>query len=185
MRDKPLHGAFVAKLLNDLFGIQARGGCSCTGPYGHSLLDINHHHSLALRSLIHKGYVGVKPGWTRVSFPYYMSEEEFEFILAEIEFIGIYGQRFLCCYDFSWRRGDWTFKNNINALNDQYGSSLARLLKALKVERNEEQSNMKKYGVDLRQLFSKCKAHCDPSSQISTKHKNSSRIDVNLLSFRV
>ncbi|PKI31221.1 hypothetical protein CRG98_048391 [Punica granatum] len=53
-RDKPLHGAFVATLLNDLFGIQARGGCACAGPYGHSLLGITETRSLAIRSIIEK-----------------------------------------------------------------------------------------------------------------------------------
>ncbi|KAJ6353830.1 hypothetical protein OIU76_002787 [Salix suchowensis] len=109
-RDKPLHGPFVAVLLNDLFGIQARGGCACAGPYGHSLLHVDEPSSLAFRSAIKKGYVGVKPGWTRVSFPYYMSSEEFEFILAAIEFIAIYGQRFLPLYHFNWKTGGWTFK---------------------------------------------------------------------------
>ena len=51
-RDKPLHGPFVAKLLNDLFGIQARGGCACAGPYGHSLLNVDEPLSLAFRSAI-------------------------------------------------------------------------------------------------------------------------------------
>ena len=51
-RDKPLNGAFVATLLNDLFGIQSRGGCACAGPYGHLLLNINKCHSLAIRSAI-------------------------------------------------------------------------------------------------------------------------------------
>lgn len=37
-RDKPLHGSFVAAVLKDLFGIQARDGCACAGPYGHTLL---------------------------------------------------------------------------------------------------------------------------------------------------
>ncbi|KAH6771323.1 hypothetical protein C2S52_016126 [Perilla frutescens var. hirtella] len=185
-RGKPLHGAFVAKLLNDLFGIQARGGCSCAGPYGHSLLDINHHHSLALRSLIHKGYLGVKPGWTRVSFPYYMSEDDFEFILAAIEFIAKYGQRFLCCYDFSWRRGYWTFKNNINALNDQYGSSLTPLLKALKVECNKEQSNMKKDMVlSYANYFECAKRIATLLPKFPPNIKIPQGIDVNLLSFRV
>ncbi|KAJ6737344.1 CYSTEINE DESULFURASE [Salix viminalis] len=109
-RDKPLHGPYVAALLNDLFGIQARGGCACAGPYGHSLLHVDEPSSLAFRSAIKKGYVGVKPGWTRVSFPYYMSSEEFEFILAAIEFIAIYGQRFLPLYHFNWKTGGWTFK---------------------------------------------------------------------------
>ena len=53
-RDKPLHGPFVAKLLNDLFGIQARGGCACAGPYGHSLLNLDATYSLAIRAAIQK-----------------------------------------------------------------------------------------------------------------------------------
>lgn len=53
-RGKPLHGPFVAALLNDLFGIQARGGCACAGPYGHELLNINKSQSLAIRSAVQK-----------------------------------------------------------------------------------------------------------------------------------
>lgn len=53
-RGKPLHGPFVAALLNDLFGIQARGGCACAGPYGHSLLGVTEVQSLAIRSAIQK-----------------------------------------------------------------------------------------------------------------------------------
>uniref|UniRef100_A0A2N9F5K1 Aminotransferase class V domain-containing protein n=1 Tax=Fagus sylvatica TaxID=28930 RepID=A0A2N9F5K1_FAGSY len=108
--DKPLHGPFVAKLLNDLFGIQARGGCACAGPYGHTLLNVDEAHSHAFRAAIQKGYVGVKPGWTRISFPYYMSQEEFEFILAAMEFVAIYGQRFLPLYRFNLQTGRWSFR---------------------------------------------------------------------------
>ena len=55
-RGKLLHGPFVATLLSDLFGIQARGGCACAGPYGHQLLDINESQSLAIRSAIQEVY---------------------------------------------------------------------------------------------------------------------------------
>ncbi|TYH42474.1 hypothetical protein ES332_D11G065500v1 [Gossypium tomentosum] len=110
-RDKPLHGQFVATLLNDLFGIQARGGCACAGPYGHCLLGIDQTQSLAIREAIKKGYVGAKPGYTRVGFPYYMSNEEFEYIVAALEFVALYGQRFLPLYHFDLRTGNWTFKN--------------------------------------------------------------------------
>jgi selenocysteine lyase/cysteine desulfurase len=48
----PLHGRFVTRLLNDLFGIQARGGCACAGPYGHALLDVDKELSLGIRSAI-------------------------------------------------------------------------------------------------------------------------------------
>ncbi|KAK9109355.1 hypothetical protein Sjap_017415 [Stephania japonica] len=120
-KDKPLNCRFVAKLLNDLFGIQARGGCACAGPYGHLLLDIGKKQSLALRAAIQKGYNGVKAGWTRISFIYYMSRAEFDFILNAIEFIAQYGQRFLPLYNFNWKTGDWTFgKSSIkNRLGNQ------------------------------------------------------------------
>ncbi|KAI3825051.1 hypothetical protein L1987_06527 [Smallanthus sonchifolius] len=113
-RDKPLNGTFVAKLLNDLFGIQARGGCACAGPYGHLLLGIDEPHSLAIRSAVKmvRGYNGVKMGWTRVSFPYYMSNEEYESILAAIEFVAVYGQRFLPLYHLNWNTRSWTFRTN-------------------------------------------------------------------------
>ncbi|KAK9109357.1 hypothetical protein Sjap_017417 [Stephania japonica] len=121
MKDKPLNCRFVTKLLNDLFGVQARGGCACAGPYAHFLLDINREHSAALHAAIQKGYDGVKPGWTRISFAYYMSNAEFEFILAAIEFIAQYGQRFLPLYHFNWKTGDWTFRKSAakNILRDQ------------------------------------------------------------------
>ncbi|XP_023737841.1 uncharacterized protein LOC111885846 [Lactuca sativa] len=108
--NKPLNGAFVAKLMNDLFGIQARGGCACAGPYAHFLLGIDEQHSLAIKSAVEMGYNGAKLGWTRVSFPYYMSNEEYEFILDAIEFIASYGERFLSLYQFNWTTGSWTFK---------------------------------------------------------------------------
>ncbi|KAI3846020.1 hypothetical protein MKW92_005451 [Papaver armeniacum] len=107
---KPLHGPFAAKLLNDLFGIQARGGCACAAPYGNHLLGVDENLSLSFRATIQKGYLGVKPGWTRISFPYYMSNEEFDFILSALEFISIYGNRFLPLYSFNWRTGEWTFR---------------------------------------------------------------------------
>ncbi|KAL6227985.1 hypothetical protein ACLB2K_001939 [Fragaria x ananassa] len=108
-RGKPLHGSFVTALLNDLFGIQARGGCDCAGPYGHTLLGIDETNSHAYRCAIQKGYVGLKPGWTRVSFPYYISNDEFDFIVAALEFIAAYGQRFLSLYNFNFKRGSsWT-----------------------------------------------------------------------------
>lgn len=49
---KHLHCRFVTKLLNDLFGIQARGGCACAGPYGHALLGIGRPHAAAIRAAI-------------------------------------------------------------------------------------------------------------------------------------
>ncbi|KAJ0041057.1 hypothetical protein Pint_27233 [Pistacia integerrima] len=134
-RGKPLHGSFVATLLNDLFGIQARGGCDCAGPYGHILLNFDKTESLKIHSIIQKGYVGLKPGWTRISFPFYMSNEEFEFILTALEFIALYGQRFLPLYRFNLKSGNWCFdeahKNLIIDKGNNHKTHFKPLAKAI------------------------------------------------------
>ena len=69
-----LHHNFVVALLNDLFGIQSRGGCSCAGPYGHRLLGIDLERSHEFEREIAHGCEGIKPGWVRVNFNYFLSD---------------------------------------------------------------------------------------------------------------
>ena len=106
-----LHPRFVVKLLNDLFGIQSRGGCACAGPYGHALLHISEQASDLYRDAVSGGYEGVKPGWTRLNFNYFISPAEYEFLLSAIEFIADHGERFLRLYDFDWQSGAWKHKD--------------------------------------------------------------------------
>ncbi len=103
-----LHPKFMTALLNDLFGIQSRAGCSCAGPYGHRLLDIDLEHSEKYRHWISKGYVGIKPGWCRVSFHFTMDDAEANYIIDTIEFVANYGHLFLPLYEFDLYSGSWT-----------------------------------------------------------------------------
>jgi selenocysteine lyase/cysteine desulfurase len=102
-----LHHNFVVALLNDLFGIQARGGCSCAGPYGHRLLGIDLDRSHEFEREIGRGSEGIKPGWIRVSFNYFISEAVFDFILAAVEFVATDGWRLLPQYGFEPTSGLW------------------------------------------------------------------------------
>ena len=102
-----LHPRFVVRLLNDLFGIQSRGGCACAGPYGHSLLNIDLEHSRRYMQSIQSGWEGIKPGWTRLNFNSFISEAEFEFLLQAIEFVAEHGSRFLSLYQLDWHSGAW------------------------------------------------------------------------------
>ncbi|CAL4974248.1 unnamed protein product [Urochloa decumbens] len=104
-----LHCRFVTKLLNDLFGVQARAGCACAGPYGHRLLGIGPERAKAIKSAVEQGYHGVRPGWTRVSLAYYTSTQEAEFVLDAVEFVSSFGHRFLPLYTFDWKTGDWHY----------------------------------------------------------------------------
>ena len=102
-----LHHNFVVALLNDLFGIQARGGCSCAGPYGHRLLAIGAARSHALREEIGQGCEGVKPGWTRVNLNYFISAAAADYIADAVNLIAADGYRLLPDYRFGPRTGLW------------------------------------------------------------------------------
>lgn len=56
-----------------------------------------------------QGYRGVKPGWARINFPYYLSNEDFEFILLALELVASFGQSFLSIYNFNWKTSEWAF----------------------------------------------------------------------------
>jgi len=64
---KDIHHNLVVRLLNDRFGIQVRGGCSCAGTYGHMLLNITREMSKSITDEIDNGNISVKPGWIRMS----------------------------------------------------------------------------------------------------------------------
>jgi hypothetical protein len=102
-----LHHNFVVAVLNDLFGIQARGGCSCAGPYGHRLLAIGAARSHALREEIGHGCDGIKPGWSRVNLNYFISAAQADYIAAAVELIAADGYRLLPEYRFDPHTGLW------------------------------------------------------------------------------
>jgi selenocysteine lyase/cysteine desulfurase len=102
-----LHHNFVVALLNDLFGIQSRGGCGCAGPYGHRLLGIDLDTSKNFEREILRGCEGIKPGWVRVNFNYFLSETQFQFILDAIHLIANDGWRLLPHYTFDPDTGEW------------------------------------------------------------------------------
>ena len=102
-----LHHNFVVAVLNDLFGIQARGGCSCAGPYGHRLLAIGAARSHALRDEIGHGCDGIKPGWSRVNLNYFISAAQADYIAAAVELIAADGYRLLPSYRFDPHTGLW------------------------------------------------------------------------------
>ncbi|WP_146344248.1 aminotransferase class V-fold PLP-dependent enzyme [Phaeobacter marinintestinus] len=71
---QPVNPLLVTRMLSDIYGIQARGGCSCAGPYGHKLLGIDRETSDRLRDSILSGQTTEKPGWVRLNFSYMMDE---------------------------------------------------------------------------------------------------------------
>ena len=82
---KGAHYNLVVKILNDRFGIQTRGGCSCAGSYGHKLLRVDKARSYQILDKIKSGDLFCKPGWIRLSVHPTMTNAEIDFIMNAIE----------------------------------------------------------------------------------------------------
>ncbi len=102
-----LHHNFIVALLNDLFGIQSRGGCSCAGPYGHRLLGIDVERSDEIVHEVALGCEGIKPGWVRVNFNYFISEAVFSFILEAVHLVASLGWKLLPWYRLDLASATW------------------------------------------------------------------------------
>lgn len=105
--DRVLHHNLVAALLNDLFGIQARSGCACAGPFGHDLLSIDESRSQKYIDLILSLKNGFKPGWTRVGIHYTLTETEIEYIKVALSTVSKFGALFINDYKFCPGSGEW------------------------------------------------------------------------------
>ncbi|WP_379156853.1 aminotransferase class V-fold PLP-dependent enzyme [Paenibacillus sp. sgz5001063] len=101
-----IHYNLVVRLLNDRFGIQARGGCSCAGPYGHHLLGLDREHSREFIQAIYAGDQSLKPGWVRLSLHPIMTDSEVERMISAI--------RSITCNIGVWRQ-DYRYNRTTNS----------------------------------------------------------------------
>jgi selenocysteine lyase/cysteine desulfurase len=105
------HYNLVVRLLNDKFGVQTRGGCSCAGTYGHILLNVDHDTSNKITEKINMGDYAEKPGWIRASFHPTTSDKEVKFIVDAINQVTINITEWANEYRFNPATGDFEHKN--------------------------------------------------------------------------
>ncbi|NHN83407.1 aminotransferase class V-fold PLP-dependent enzyme [Acetobacter musti] len=80
-----IHQQLFTRMLSDCYGIQARGGCACAGPYAHRLLGISEEDSALLRDAILAGEEILKPGWVRLSLSVLLSDEKAAKIIGAVD----------------------------------------------------------------------------------------------------
>ncbi|HXV96192.1 MAG TPA: aminotransferase class V-fold PLP-dependent enzyme [Gaiellaceae bacterium] len=102
-----LHPNFVVALLNDLFGIQARSGCFCAGPYIHRLIDFDLETSAAHEAEVLRGHAGIKLGFVRLTFNYFISETVFRYLVDAVDFLAEHAGKLLPLYRFDPDSGLW------------------------------------------------------------------------------
>ncbi|WP_410512725.1 aminotransferase class V-fold PLP-dependent enzyme [Paenibacillus sp. BR2-3] len=108
---KDIHYNLVVQLLNDRFGIQARGGCSCAGPYGHYLLDIDQELSSHISETLNTGDQSERPGWIRISLHPIMTDREIHTIISAIRSIVLHIQEWKEEYRYNASTNSWVHKN--------------------------------------------------------------------------
>jgi selenocysteine lyase/cysteine desulfurase len=109
-----LHFNLGVKLLNDRFGIQTRGGCSCAGTYGHYLLHVDEEKSNYLTEKITLGDLIQKPGWIRMSVHPTTTNDEIRYVCESI--------RELAQYHHQWA-GDYSYDRSNNEFSHHHAVS--------------------------------------------------------------
>lgn len=103
-----LHYNLAVQLLNDRYGIQVRGGCSCAGTYGHYLLQVSREHSHSITERINQGNLSDKPGWVRLSLHPTMSDAEARMIVQAISELARHHREWAKDYCYCSRRNEFT-----------------------------------------------------------------------------
>ena len=155
---KFLHHNFVVAVLNDVFGIQARGGCSCAGPYGHRLLGIDLATSHRFEHEISEGCEVIKPGWVRINFNYFISEEEFSYLVEAVHLMANEGWRLLPDYEFdvassAWRHRSGTPEPPMTLETVEFGTQGLSFDSHL---HRADDSHYQRYLAEARRIFAEC-----------------------------
>ena len=109
-----LHYNLGVKLLNDKFGIQVRGGCSCAGTYGHYLLEVSQETSNSITSKINLGDLSNKPGWIRMSIHPTTTNEEVHYILEALEALAIHHKEWANNYIYNVKINEFEYNSAQN-----------------------------------------------------------------------
>ncbi|WP_425043383.1 aminotransferase class V-fold PLP-dependent enzyme [Primorskyibacter sp. S87] len=95
---QPVHQQLFTRMLSDIYGIQARGGCACAGPYAHRLLGIDRAASEELHRALEAGQEMRKPGWVRLNFSYLMDEETVRFVIDSVNDLARRSEEYVSYY---------------------------------------------------------------------------------------
>jgi selenocysteine lyase/cysteine desulfurase len=118
------HYNLFAKLLNDRFGVQVRGGCSCAGTYGHRLLQVDRNHSCKILEAIRAGDMSAKPGWIRISIHPTMSNAEVEYMMDAIEFTAAHLREWSMDYCYNLVNNEYAYSPSVTKLQPVPGHNL-------------------------------------------------------------
>ncbi len=115
-----VHHNLMVKLLNDRFGIQVRGGCSCAGTYGHYLLDVTREMSEKITAQLNSGDASHKPGWVRLSIHPTTTDAELKYLIDSIKEVTENYEDWTKAYYLDKKVNEWFHKEYHRKTPDDY-----------------------------------------------------------------
>ncbi|KAK9875710.1 hypothetical protein WA026_009507 [Henosepilachna vigintioctopunctata] len=133
-----LHHNFVCAVLNDIFGIQARSGCPCAGQYAQDLLGIDQSLADQYENIIledrrlsslnlgtdNSTFELLRPGFTRISLPYFINDNELAYIMEAVKMVATEGWKLLPQYVVDLESGEWRHYTNAITKDRKWLSSI-------------------------------------------------------------
>lgn len=170
---KLLHYNFVCALLDNLFGIQSRGGCVCAGPYGEYLLSMDTDTAkLYEEQLAQYDDVGVlRPGFVRLSLNFFISEEEADYVLNALDFIASEGWKLLPEYSFQPETNEWMHLSNKSLPNRKWLGEVSYTSGKMVYPKNALTLKESSVGVLARQLEEAKTAVQKSAAQVVADHR--------------
>ncbi|CAF1157012.1 unnamed protein product [Rotaria sordida] len=184
--DKYIHHNFICVLLNDLFGIQVRSGCSCAGPYVLDLLGIDDKtidiYTKFITQEDNDRLHGIpkielmKPGFARFNLSYFANDEEVDYILNAVEFIANDGWKFLSLYTYDVKTAVWRLRTMPSENNFSHFHSLQMVTyQNDTMEENILQQQMEFHNSNSSHLIIDSSSSDDPIEQAKSMANNISK----------
>lgn len=114
---KGVHFNLVTRLLNDRFGIQARGGCACAGTYAHYLLDLDRKSSKELFDKVDAKDLKCRPGWARISFHPTMTNKEVKKVCDAVIDVCNHHKKWGQDYRYDKKRNQYYYQKNFDEVS--------------------------------------------------------------------
>lgn len=166
---KFLHHNFVSVLLNDLYGIQARGGCACAGPYAQDLLGLDEETARKFTWFLDDAPVNgethikqaleiMKPGFVRLNFPYFFSVEYVDFILEAVDMVCKHGWKLLPQYTYDPRTGAWEhrlfdYNHDLFSLHNIHYGKMGMVVEEDKFPFLNNPKTLDEIAADVQEIF--------------------------------
>ncbi|KAF0310154.1 tRNA-cytidine(32) 2-sulfurtransferase [Amphibalanus amphitrite] len=173
-----LHHNFVAALLNDLFGVQTRGGCACAGPYAQDLLGIDETLAARYERVLvedsrldrthlrrqgeYSSYELLRPGFTRLTLSYLLSEDELEHTIAALRLVCEHGWKLLPQYRVNPETGEWRHHSNLVLKERRWLGDIRYTSGAMEVRRRSDHPAP----PDLAGCLRRARAHIDDAKKM-------------------